>query len=493
VIRERHRILDAEANSGLKEPAAEPADAARPAAEGGGLAGDQQQIEKLKARQKREIEKMIHKFCQLERLEEDMADTARREAERRGQDEELRRQRAEEVHQRHLQRLKEIEALEQQKLRDEEEQRRRQFERDKKALELQRQLAEEKLAQMKEAERLRLERMEKNRQHLNRIEDERKARIHQVEMQQQEKEVRRLKKIEEEHEIRNKEAQEVAEKREKQVKIARDYERAELENKRKAADERDKQWNERLQVMEKEKADRAVDFARRSEERFKRNAELRTSLGRQQEEAKRARAMSQEDLERRLSAITRLREERSSAARLSTSDTAVRMQQRAEKIQKQQAKRQQDIEEIAKRNQEKVQRARDEKDNLAKLRSFQFKLKQEETQRNQVHLERQNQRKQREVVKRMESEIERIRKWENEKMTIARERAFRIEQLQAQKADLRDKITEFTVNSRIDQKTIQRLALQYGIDFKAIREQYERPKTSLDSKEQSKLPKVVKV
>jgi hypothetical protein len=79
-------------------------------------------------------------------------------------------------------------------LKDAEEQRRHQFEKDKKTLELQRQLAEEKLAQMREAERLRLEKVEKNRQHLNKIKEERKAKLHQAELQQQEKEVRRLKK-----------------------------------------------------------------------------------------------------------------------------------------------------------------------------------------------------------------------------------------------------------------------------------------------------------
>jgi hypothetical protein len=77
-------------------------------------------------------------------------------------------------------------------------------------------------------------------------------------------------------------------------------------------------------------------------------------------------------------------------------------------------------------------------------------------------------------------------------MQVVRERAVRMQQLQVQKQDLRNEIMLFATRNKIDQGTIQRLAQQHGIDFKAIRAKYERPKTSLEQKDQSHLPKVTK-
>jgi hypothetical protein len=51
---------------------------------------------------------------------------------------------------------------------------------------------------------------------------------------------------------------------------------------------------------------------------------------------------------------------------------------------------------------------------------------------------------------------------------------FLVDVVRMRKSELRERIMEFAVNNRIDQKTVQ------------------RPKTSLDPKEQSKLPKIVK-
>lgn len=481
VSRERRVILDIEANRGVKESARIVTQRSTNADSGGAIEMERRQVEKLKARQKREIEGMINNVFRLERLQQDMAEVERKELERRKQEEEERKQRSEEAHERHMQKLKELEELEKQKKKQEEEKRREQYERDQKALALQQKLAEERLEQMKEAERIRLEKAEKNRQQLKEIEENRKAKIREAEMKMQEKETRRLQKVQEENERLAREHQELAEKRQKQIKAAQEYERTMQEKKRKDAEERDKAYEEKIKEMVIRKKEDAEAFAKQNEERIKRNATMREKLRKQQEDEKKAKCMTNEDLQKRLARIEQMKEERATAARLSQSDGAVKLKTRTELYQKKMEKRQKDIEAQAKRSHEKLQKAKEEKNKQAMLKQLQYKLKQEEQQKNQVHLARQKQRKDKETVKKMEEEMERMKKFEAERLMITRERTMRVQQLTNQRMEIQDEINRFSVTNRLDMKTIQRLAQQYDIDFQGIKAKYQRPKTEMES------------
>lgn len=482
VSRERRRILDYEANSGFNKSQMS---TMRDASTGGAIEMEQKQLEKLKARQKREVEAMINSLFALDRMQRDMQEAEKLEAERKRKIEEERQKKAEESHERHMQRLKELAELEQQKLKAEEEKRRIQYEKDKKALELQKKLCEEKLQQMKDNEKMRLEKAEQNRKQIQKIEEERKRKIAEADQKIQEREVRRIAKMQEENERLNREHQEIAEKRQKQIQAAREYEIKILEQKRNEAIEREKIQTQKLIESEQHKKEEIERFAKMQEEKIKRNHELRMQILKEQEEYKRSKCSSDADIQRRIENMEKIKEERATAARLSRSDSAVKEMRRNEIYQKKMSLKQQQLEESAKKTQEKIIKAKEEKEKQQRLRSLQFKLKQEETQRNQLRLEKQKQKKNEAVKKKIDNENKRISQMEEERNRIIRDRMMRIKQLQDQKQEVTEHIMQFAVKNKVDYNTIQKLAQRYDIDYKAIKAKYERPKTSI---EQTPLP-----
>ena len=135
-----------------------------------------------------------------------------------------------------------------------------------------------------------------------------------------------------------------------------------------------------------------------------------------------------------------------------------------------------------------LQRAKEERDKQTKLKQLQYRLKQEETQRNQLHLERQKQRKNQEAMKRLESETQRIQKVEAERQQLSRDRSAKLQQMAHQKMDLQSEIMQYSVTNRIDMETVKRLAQEYDINFKAIKHQYIPSK-----KHATRLPKIWRV
>jgi hypothetical protein len=274
----------------------------------------------------------------------------------------------------------------------------------------------------------------------------------------------------------------------KQLKSVQEFERNAMEAKRKEAEERDKSYFERLKEAKKRKIVEREEYARQFKERLDRNAETRAKLAKQREEEKRARMTTDDDIQRRLLTISKKREEKIIAARSSMSEGAVRMSQRMEAIKEQEAKRHSDIEAIAKKNQEKLAKAKERRDKQAKLKQLQFRLKQEEAQRNQVHIERQKARQSKEVVRKIDSEIDRIRKFEADRAHIAMERSYKLQKLAARKAEVRDEIVQIGAKDRASVKAVKKLAESFDIDIEAIRERYQknRPEDEQGKKKKSK-------
>jgi hypothetical protein len=81
-----------------------------------------------------------------------------------------------------------------------------------------------------------------------------------------------------------------------------------------------------------------------------------------------------------------LRQAEGGSCQVTDKQSCCQIQDRADHIQKQQQNRRLEHEETARMNQEKISK-------IQELRSFQFKMKQEEAQRNRIRFERQKQRR----------------------------------------------------------------------------------------------------
>ena len=168
-----------------------------------------------------------------------------------------------------------------------------------------------------------------------------------------------------------------------------------------------------------------------------------------------------------------MKEERAQNARLSRSDGAVRTLKRAEEFKKAQAKKQQQMDEAAKRSEMKLQQAKEEKERQHRLKSLKFKLRQEEMAKNQKHLERQQKMKNDAIKKNMEVEASRLQKLEQDKKQLTRERTSRIQKLQIQKQQIVEDIEQFNVKGKVDMNSISRLAKKYDIDIDSLKAKYE--------------------
>jgi hypothetical protein len=93
-----------------------------------------------------------------------------------------------------------------------------------------------------------------------------------------------------------------------------------------------------------------------------------------------------------------------------------------------------------------------------------------------LRLEKQKQMKQKKI-RRMETEISRVNKFEVNRMQVTREKAHGIEQLTHQKLKLRENMLASTMRNRIDRRKIKRSAQEYDIDVRAIQSRYERPRS----------------
>jgi hypothetical protein len=74
----------------------------------------------------------------------------------------------------------------------------------------------------------------------------------------------------------------------------------------------------------------------------------------------------------------------------------------------------------------------------------------------------------------MEREAERMRKLNEEKIALSRDREQKIMRLQREKQQVSNEMVQFAVRNRVDLRTIDRLATQYGIDVKEMKAKYER-------------------
>jgi hypothetical protein len=114
VRRERARVLDREANVRL------PTEAATAPTGSGALEMELRQLDRRRTKQRREAEAMIDSLLKLGRMQKDMQDAERREAEKQKRENEERRMQDD----RHIQRLREMGDMEQRRLKDEEDQHR---------------------------------------------------------------------------------------------------------------------------------------------------------------------------------------------------------------------------------------------------------------------------------------------------------------------------------------------------------------------------------
>lgn len=472
ISRERCRILDKELNTGQK---ADDGLTAVSSNDGiterlsGVVEMEIRSLDKLKNRQKREVEAMLENLLQMEKFQRQMNEAEQKEAERRKQMEMETRIRNQENHERHLQRLRELEELEQKKLKEEENKRMIQFEKEKRALEAQKRLEEEKLFQLKENERLRLERVEQNRQTLQRIEEDRQARITASQQKIQEREIRRLQKLQEENERINHEKQILAEKRARQVKAAKDYERKMLEKKRQDFEEKERiNAEKQKELAEQRKHDLSL-FVKEQENKIKRYIQNRTQIEKNQQKMRESKIESDEDIKKRLESIEKMKEEKQLAARLSRSDGAIRSKLKQMEYKKYLAQKQAQMDEQMRKSQMKFQQAKEEKERLQKLRALQWKLKQDEQKQNQLHLQRQMQAKSEMIKRKMDTEAERVKKIEHQKLQLKMERQQRIRYLRQQKQEVSNEMIEFQVKNKVDMNSVHRLAKKYDIDIEAMK------------------------
>ena len=387
------------------------------------------QSEILERRQRKELENLVQSLVKAEKMRKDAITKEQRE--RQIQHENLRKQaerrneqkkkmmRAQEERERHEAEMKRKRELQIQKAQEKEQERQEALQR----------RAEMKLFKMQEYERIRQERMERNRDALQKIEEERTKRFREKEMDEQRRQSERLAKQQEWNERKcNENRLEEARKRKVLEDIRKGEEKA-WQDKRKEAEER-----------EKERQMKNDEFQEKL--RFKRES---------------YRHVHEEKMQRYQAQKERLEKERQEKNNKVLTD-----------------------EEVAA---ERIKRLEQQKDKERRKKIFILNLKKEERDQNAKHAERQLKFRQREAQERRASNEQRINSIEYRRAVQAKERESRMIQIDKQKYAMSQRFKEQVESDRITLDSIRSIAREYGINVDDIaKRELKRPRTSTNRK-----------
>lgn len=471
IKRERQRLIDSD-NSQANQIKNNTVDYSGPKMSA--VEMEQVKIEKLRKRHQREVEQMVATLVALDAMQKDSEMREKLDAERRQKIEDERRRQREEAHQKHLQRLQEMEMEEQRKLREEAEIRRKQFEREQAALKRQQEEAERKLREAREAEKQRQERAEQNRQHLMQIEEDRQNRILAQQRKVEEREVRRLQTLREENERRQREHEEMTMKRQMQIQAAKQHERDLLEKKRRDADERDQLREKQFKEFENRRLEEQRKYAEMQKEKVRRNSEARIRLAEEAIRKRNEKVTTDAQIAERLKKREESHEKRAENARTGRGDLQIAAARRNERWKEQERKRYNDMKKHENDKEKYVQQILLQKEQERRKIQIQRRLKEEEKVENAHRLDRQRQKRLDHLKERMDNTMQRVENIQAEKYQLHRERQEMLSKLEREREEMSISMRESFVLNKTDPKSIQRMADMYNIDIAALQEKAKK-------------------
>jgi signal transduction histidine kinase len=108
-----------------------------------------------------------------------------------------------------------------------------------------------------------------------------------------------------------------------------------------------------------------------------------------------------------------------------------------------------------------------------KQRQLQLQLKREEARMNQLHKQRQMERKSELAKSKLDEEDERSKQVREEQLRILRQHKSRIEKLRSERQKIAREMKDLGGN-KVNMQSVRQLAEQWGIDLKEIMKKYER-------------------
>jgi hypothetical protein len=129
---------------------------------------------------------------------------------------------------------------------------------------------------------------------------------------------------------------------------------------------------------------------------------------------------------------------------------------------------------LQRRSEEKIAKAREEREKLHRIRNLQFELRQQELKQNQLHMARRMQMKQAEIKMKIDRETDRVQKMNQDKAQLALEREQRILKLKAEKEEVSQEMVEFAIRNKVNLQSVDKLAAKYGIDIQGMKAKYQK-------------------
>jgi hypothetical protein len=210
-----------------------------------------------------------------------------------------------------------------------------------------------------------------------------------------------------------------------------------------------------------------------------RSTELRIEIERTTMDSKRKLVLTDEDANRRLARILQEREVKAQQARTATSENAQKTARKFEEWKYEQEKKRREVDERFAKNEECIQKVREDQQKQQLLRTIAARLKQDERDSNARHQENLKKRKIRVMRERQEALDARLEKQKEEKRKIQTFRLTTVSKMEADRAAFEADFKETIHQADRSEDSLKKLAKKFNINLEDLRVKLlKRPGTS---------------
>lgn len=375
---------------------------------------EKKQFEKIQQKHRRDVEQLVTTVLTQEKMRQDMARREERDREMQMMRKQEKEAKMEQARIKYERKLQEHAAAEAELARQNEEFRQRQYEKDQQRILTLKRQAEEKLQKMREYEEMRLQRLQKNRDNLEKMQEDRLVRIRQREMDNQEKEIAYLERKHQENAERNEKAQSEFERKEKLLHTIRDNE------------EKD---HEALKI-------------------YQQNKEIEN--------------------EQKYEDFTRRRKEEREMARMRHDEKIKRYNEKKEQLEQEKYQKRVKLATSEEYMTQRVAFVEQQKEKERQKKAFIYQLKKEERDQNALHIQRIKENKQRSLEQKLANKQQQLDNFEQEKQAFYKKRTEALVNMERDRKQINAEFAQQISDNSLSADNVVKIATKYGVDMNSI-------------------------